>query len=127
MYLTDFPNDYSYIKIQPAYKFQGEGGEEVRTKDFVLLEIFLPVFNKPAFLNVSQKILQKQEFFDFQEINASIDKKTKWKIIFHAFANNSNKKKILEFDDYFWISHSGSNSILISKNDLDQKITFSKD
>lgn len=105
--LIDFPNDYSNIKFKPTYKFQKEGDGYIRINDIVLLEIDLSIFNKPGYVNTSIREFPKNSGFlkeDAKEINASLDKKFKWKINLYSY-DDIEYIKILNYHDCFWISN----------------------
>lgn len=112
--LSDFPNDYSCIKIEATYNFQKEGDGLIRINDIVVFEVFLNDLNKPAYISSSVKNMYKdykKKFNSGKEINASFDKKTKWRI--HLYDSvKQNDKKILSCGDCLWISHTEGKVIL---------------
>jgi Inositol 1,4,5-trisphosphate/ryanodine receptor/MIR domain/RIH domain len=111
--LIDFPNDYSYIKIQPSYNFQKEGNGFIRIDDIVILEILLPSLNKPVFITTSNSSLKNQEL---KEINASLDSKFKWQINFYLETPIENNN-LIRSGDYVWISHSEIGVVLVGAKD----------
>ena len=133
--LTDFPNDLSYIRIEPSYNFQREGEGFIRTNDVVKLVIFSTDLNMPAYVNSSKEKISDSSDFSFisdskdsrnsKEINASLDTKMKWRISLFFFSPK-DKQKLLVYGDCIWISHSEGGVILSSiKNDEKYKIEFS--
>lgn len=107
--LSDFPNDYSCVKLEPTYNFQKEGGGFIRINDIVVLEIYLPALHKPAYINTSGKDFNKDTPdipLDVlgKEINASLEKKLKWRINLYIVEEDSHRKN-LRYNELFWVSH----------------------
>lgn len=129
--LTDFPNDYSYIKIEPSYNFQKEGEGFIRMNDIVQLEVFVTGINKATYINASSKEIPKESHevaveVECREINASPDNKMKWRMNFYSFPTG-DKKKVLNYGDCIWISNSEGGVILTTlKNDDSLVLHFNK-
>lgn len=115
--LDDFGSEYSHFRIEPSYKYQKQGSGYVRIKDKVHFEITIPELNRVAYLHMSRGPLimppmvwmmpgeVKNEKMNVQEVNVSLDQKTRWGISLYApFVQDTSV--ILACGDYVWLSRS---------------------
>ena len=129
--LSEFPSDYSCVKIEPIYNFQKEGDGFVRVNDIILLEIFLNDLNKPAYINSSIKGMlvdagDSGSDSSIKEINASLDKKVKWRVNIYD-SLKSDRKKTLTCGDCIWIAHTEGGVVLKSLFDNEKNYMYFND
>lgn len=111
VHLADFPDDNSYIKLEPSYNFQKEGKGYIRKNDIIVLEISLK--SKTASISVSEEyVISNLNSKKSREINACFDKRLKWQVNMYFTVNLENSKLVMS-SDYIWISHSEGKAIFV--------------
>lgn len=111
VHLADFPDDNSYIKLEPSYNFQKEGKGYIRKNDIIILEISLK--SKTASVSVSEEyITSNLSTKKTREINACFDKRPKWQVNMYSTINLENSKLIM-CSNYIWISQSEGKAVFI--------------
>ncbi|CAG9321846.1 unnamed protein product [Blepharisma stoltei] len=135
--LEDFGSEYSHFRIEPSYKYQKEGSGLVRLKDKVLFELMVPELNRAAYLHASKGPLiippMSRLSIDFsvsqlvvQEVNASLDQKTKWAIDLYAPVEKKGAH-LLACGNYVWLSRTEEGVCLsmFHKEDINPKVIYS--
>lgn len=114
--LEDYTSEYSHFRIEPSYKYQKEGSGFVRLEDKVHFEITIPELNRVAFLHsskgpsivppisrliseLSSQGINLDLAKSVQEINVSLDQKTRWALnVYAPIVKNSSH--LLSCSDY---------------------------